>query len=177
MTSEERRFFSKVILSFNLPELRPVLYFRVKEKFTYLKMGPNVNLVFKFERSIFPNNAFFKWLDTFQTEIDNDLMNLLLNKFLTKNLAKHKKKGTEPKVSQLLNHRRQKQEDILKKSNLRDKTPTISHIEIKPEIDISLKQPFEIQSKIVKILEKYPLVSDKKLVLETNLTKDALNRK
>jgi hypothetical protein len=176
MTSEGRQFFSKVILSFNLPELRPVLYFRVRRKFMYLKMGPNPNLVFKFERSIFPNNAFFNWLDTIQIEIDNNLMNLLLNKFLTKDLARHPKKGFEPKISQLLKHRKQKQEEMLNNFTSKDKKPIISQIEIKPEISISLEQHYPIQSKILKVLEKYLIVSDGQLALETNLTKDEINR-
>lgn len=74
--------FSKVILAVNIPEYRPIIYLRTRNKKEYLKMVPNRAGGFKFESRRTPHMAgFFLWLESIQPSIGAELTRELLDAF------------------------------------------------------------------------------------------------
>jgi len=96
LTSENLHVFSRVVLSLNLPDLRPVLYLRVRKKPVYLKIGPFNTSTFKFERNIRRRRtAFFDWLERAQPEIGPDLMSSIMNRYLNDDVTGSRRKPCE----------------------------------------------------------------------------------
>lgn len=76
--------FSKVVLAVNIPEYRPIIYLRSRNKKEYLKMVPNKTGGFKFESRRTPHMAgFFLWLESVQPSIGAELTRELLDAFPT----------------------------------------------------------------------------------------------
>lgn len=74
--------FSKVILAVNIPEYRPIIYLRTRNKKEYLKMVPNRTGGFKFESRRTPHMAgFFLWLESVQPSLGAELTRALLDAF------------------------------------------------------------------------------------------------
>jgi len=75
--------FSKVVLAVNLPEYKPIIYLRRRNKKEYLKMVPNNRSGgFKFESRRTPHMAgFFLWLESVRPSIGAELTRELLDAF------------------------------------------------------------------------------------------------
>jgi len=74
--------FSKVVLAVNIPEYRPIIYLRTRNKKEYLKMVPNRTGGFKFESRRTPHMAgFFLWLESVQPSLGAELTRELLDAF------------------------------------------------------------------------------------------------
>jgi len=75
--------FSKVVLAVNLPEYKPVIYLRRRNKREYLKMVPNNRSGgFKFESRRTPHMAgFFLWLESVRPSLGAELARGLLDAF------------------------------------------------------------------------------------------------
>ncbi len=74
--------FSKVVLAVNLPEYKPIIYLRTKNKREYLKMVPDRSGGFKFESRRTPHMAgFFIWLESTRPAIGGELTKSLLDTF------------------------------------------------------------------------------------------------
>ncbi|RXE57160.1 hypothetical protein ABH15_03305 [Methanoculleus taiwanensis] len=74
--------FSKVILAVNLPEYKPIIYLRARDKREYLKMVPDKSGGFKFESRRTPHMAgFFLWLESTRPSIGAELTKSLLDTF------------------------------------------------------------------------------------------------
>ena len=74
--------FSKVILAVNIPEYRPIIYLRTRNKKEYLKMVPNRTGGFKFESRRTPHMAgFFLWLESIHPSLGAELTRALLDAF------------------------------------------------------------------------------------------------
>lgn len=75
--------FSKVVLAVNLPEYKPIIYLRRRNKREYLKMVPNNRSGgFKFESRRTPHMAgFFLWLESEKPSIGAELTRELLDAF------------------------------------------------------------------------------------------------
>ena len=74
--------FSKVILAVNIPEYRPIIYLRTRNKKEYLKMVPSRTGGFKFESRRTPHMAgFFLWLESVQPSLGAELTRALLDAF------------------------------------------------------------------------------------------------
>ncbi len=75
--------FSKVVLAVNLPEYKPVVYLRRRNKREYLKMVPNNRSGgFKFESRRTPHMAgFFLWLESVRPSLGAELTRGLLDAF------------------------------------------------------------------------------------------------
>ena len=74
--------FSKVVLAVNIPEYRPIIYLRTRNKKEYLKMVPNRAGGFKFESRRTPHMAgFFLWLESVQPSLGAELTRELLDAF------------------------------------------------------------------------------------------------
>jgi hypothetical protein len=75
--------FSKVILAVNLPDCRPILYFRSKKKKEYYKMVPSKNGGFKYESRRTPHMAgFFLWLEGTKPSLGTQMTKTLLRYFV-----------------------------------------------------------------------------------------------
>jgi hypothetical protein len=100
LTSEKFSTFSRAVLTLSMPELRPVLYLRLRMKPIYLKMGPITTSIFKFERNIRRRRtAFFDWLERAEPEIGPDLMNRIMNKYLNDDVTGSRRKlGESPDI-------------------------------------------------------------------------------
>ncbi|NLZ29784.1 MAG: hypothetical protein GX885_03410 [Methanomicrobiales archaeon] len=77
--------FSKVVLAVNLPEYKPIIYLRRRNKREYLKMVPNNRSGgFKFESRRTPHMAgFFLWLESVRPSLGAELTQGLLDAFPT----------------------------------------------------------------------------------------------
>ncbi|MDD3372704.1 MAG: hypothetical protein PHE39_03415, partial [Methanoculleus bourgensis] len=75
--------FSKVVLAVNLPEYKPIIYLRRRNKKEYLKMVPNNRSGgFKFESRRTPHMAgFFLWLESVRPSLGAELTRELLDAF------------------------------------------------------------------------------------------------
>ena len=74
--------FSKVILAVNIPEYRPIIYLRTRNRKEYLKMVPSKAGGFKFESRRTPHMAgFFLWLESVQPSVGAELTRELLDAF------------------------------------------------------------------------------------------------
>ena len=74
--------FSKVVLAVNIPEYRPIIYLRTRNKKEYLKMVPSREGGFKFESRRTPHMAgFFLWLESIRTSLGAELTQELLDAF------------------------------------------------------------------------------------------------
>ncbi|MFW5639365.1 MAG: hypothetical protein ACOCG4_08940 [Methanoculleus sp.] len=75
--------FSKVVLAVNLPEYKPIIYLRRRNKKEYLKMVPNNRSGgFKFESRRTPHMAgFFLWLEAVRPSLGAELTRELLDAF------------------------------------------------------------------------------------------------
>jgi hypothetical protein len=84
-----------------MPELRPEVYIKVQKKAVYLKMGPLNTSTFGFERNIRRRRTvFFNWLEYAQPEIEPDLMNNILNRYLKDNIfGSRRKPGELPDIN------------------------------------------------------------------------------
>lgn len=77
-----QKLFSKVILAVNIPEYRPIIYLRTRNKKEYLKMVPSRTGGFKFESRRTPHMAgFFLWLESVQPSLGAELTRALLDAF------------------------------------------------------------------------------------------------
>lgn len=93
-------YFSRVLLVLSLPELRPTLYLRVRNRRNYLKLGPVALSTFKFERNIEAKyTEFFGWLDETNTYIGKPFMQKILDYYLREQIiGQHRKKPQSPKL-------------------------------------------------------------------------------
>ncbi len=75
--------FSKVVLAVNLPEYKPIIYLRRRNKREYLKMVPNNRSGgFKFESRRTPHMAgFYLWLESVKPSLGAELTRELLDAF------------------------------------------------------------------------------------------------
>lgn len=75
--------FSKIVLAVNLPEYKPIIYLRRRNKKEYLKMVPNNRSGgFKFESRRTPHMAgFFLWLESVRPSLGAELTRELLDAF------------------------------------------------------------------------------------------------
>jgi len=74
--------FSKVILAVNIPEYRPILYLRTRDKKESLKIVPSKADGFKFESRRTPHMAgFFLWLESVKPALGAELTRALLDAF------------------------------------------------------------------------------------------------
>ncbi|HQD25440.1 MAG TPA: hypothetical protein PKV78_02715 [Methanoculleus thermophilus] len=74
--------FSKVVLAVNIPEYRPIIYLRTRNKKEYLKMVPSRTGGFKFESRRTPHMAgFFLWLESIRPSLGAELTRELLDAF------------------------------------------------------------------------------------------------
>jgi hypothetical protein len=74
--------FSKVVLAVNIPEYRPIIYLRTRNKREYLKMVPSKTGGFRFESRRTPHMAgFFLWLESIQPSVGAELTRDLLDAF------------------------------------------------------------------------------------------------
>jgi len=75
--------FSKVVLAVNIPEYKPIIYLRRRNKKEYLKMVPNNRSGgFKFESRRTPHMAgFFLWLESVKPSLGAELTRELLDAF------------------------------------------------------------------------------------------------
>lgn len=73
--------FSKVVLAVNIPEYRPIIYLRTRNKKEYLKMVPSKTGGFKFESRRTPPHmaGFFLWLESVQPSLGAELTRELLD--------------------------------------------------------------------------------------------------
>ncbi|HDS64136.1 MAG TPA: hypothetical protein ENN52_08510 [Methanofollis liminatans] len=77
------RDFSKVILAVNLPDLRPILYFRSRKKKEYFKMVPAKIGGFKYESRRTPHMAgFFLWLESTRPTLGTKMTKTLIEYFV-----------------------------------------------------------------------------------------------
>jgi hypothetical protein len=102
---DSRRFFSNLVLAINLPELRPVLYLKVRKKFllkkwrnTYLKLGPRKMGSFTFERNIHSHVGFHRWLEEMKPTIGKELTRSILSYFLRKEILGYRGKHERPNI-------------------------------------------------------------------------------
>ncbi|TAJ44283.1 hypothetical protein CUJ86_07640 [Methanofollis fontis] len=78
--------FSKVIVAVNLPELKPILYFRSRKKKEYFKMVPSKSGGFKYESRRTPHMAgFFLWLESTKPSLGAQMTRTLLKYFIAGN--------------------------------------------------------------------------------------------
>ncbi len=74
--------FSKVVLAVNLPEYRPIIYLRSRNRKEYLKMVPDRTGGFKFESRRTPHMAgFYLWLESTRPSLGAELTRGLLDAF------------------------------------------------------------------------------------------------
>ncbi|HQP71652.1 MAG TPA: hypothetical protein PLP90_03170 [Methanoculleus sp.] len=74
--------FSKVVLAVNIPDYRPIIYLRTRNKREYLKMVPSKTGGFRFESRRTPHMAgFFLWLESIQPSVGAELTRDLLDAF------------------------------------------------------------------------------------------------
>lgn len=91
--------FSKVIFAVNLPDCRPILYFRSKRRKEYYKMVPSKNGGFKYESRRTPHMAgFFLWLEGTKPSLGTKMTKTLLNYFVDHSSSVAEKK-TIPDLS------------------------------------------------------------------------------
>jgi len=75
--------FSRVILAVNLPDLRPILYFRSRRKKEYFKMVPSKSGGFKYESRRTPHMAgFFLWLEDTHPSLGTKMTRTLIGYFV-----------------------------------------------------------------------------------------------
>lgn len=80
---EVMKRFTKVIFAVNLPECRPILYFRMRNKKEYYKMVPAKAGGFKYESRRTPHMAgFFLWLESTQPSLGTRKTRILLKYFV-----------------------------------------------------------------------------------------------
>ncbi|MCK5291423.1 MAG: hypothetical protein KAR39_05365 [Thermoplasmata archaeon] len=102
---DSKKFFDRLILAVNLPELRPVLYLKVREKFlrtkwkrTYLKLGPRKARLFTFERNISSHFGFHMWLEDTKPTIGKELTRSVLQYFLRNEILGYGGKHEKPNI-------------------------------------------------------------------------------
>jgi len=97
------KYFSNVILTVKLPDLRPAIYLKVKPRYigkkkieTYLKLGLKSNHMFSFERNIPIFAGFFKWLDTIKPTLGAKTTKSFCDYFSKKEVYRSKKRHSTP---------------------------------------------------------------------------------
>lgn len=91
-----KKYFCKVILSLSLPEMRPVLYLRLRARPMFMKYGPLTLSEFTFERNIMPaRTAFFDWLESTNLEVQITALSKFLHRFMNQNVVGSKRKFGE----------------------------------------------------------------------------------
>jgi len=96
------QYFKAIIFSLSLPNLRPVLYLRGREKAVYLKLGANSISGFEFENNIKPKyTTLCKWLDSLeQSHLSKDQVTSIIEKYLLKETAiLNRKHGATPEIN------------------------------------------------------------------------------
>jgi len=96
------QYFTAIIFSLSLPNLRPVLYLRGREKAVYLKLGVNSISGFEFENNIKSKyTTLCKWLDCLvQSCLSKDQVTSILEKYLLKETAiLNRKHGATPEIN------------------------------------------------------------------------------
>jgi len=95
------KYFSNVILTVKLPDLRPAIYLKVKPRYigkkkieTYLKLGLKSNHMFSFERNIPIFAGFFKWLDTIKPTLGAKTTKSFCDYFSKKEVYRSKRHST-----------------------------------------------------------------------------------
>jgi hypothetical protein len=106
MTKDDsRKYFSSLVLAVNLPELRPVLYLKVRKKYllkkwrnSYLKLGPRRMRMFIFERNISSRVGFHVWLEEMKPTIGKELTETILRYFLREEVLGYRGKHERPNL-------------------------------------------------------------------------------
>ncbi|MBP2145037.1 hypothetical protein J2129_000491 [Methanofollis sp. W23] len=97
---EVMKRFSKVIVAVNLPECRPILYFRSRKKKEYFKMVPAKVGGFKYESRRTPHMAgFFLWLESTRPTLGTRKTRILLDYFVRDEKKEAVKKKSPSKRS------------------------------------------------------------------------------
>jgi len=104
-TKEIMTYFSKVILAVNLPDLRPILYLKVRKRYlqkkwkdTYLKLGPLTEDIFKFERNISSIVGFYLWLEDTNPILGKKITKEIINYCLRDEVFSSRKKFEKPNI-------------------------------------------------------------------------------
>lgn len=80
--------FAKTLLVLSLPELRPTLYLKVRNRCNYLKMGPASLTTFKFERNIEAQHTeFYGWLEETDLFIGKTFSQKILDYYLREHVV------------------------------------------------------------------------------------------
>lgn len=95
--------FNKVILAINIPELRLVIYLRMKKKHNYLKIGPITKNTFKSERVIGHfSEGLLKWLDTTNDNLGYNITNQIFDFYMNDVATQSKRYRGTPSISKLI---------------------------------------------------------------------------
>lgn len=102
---EIQRYFHKVVLAIGLPDLRPVLYMKVRGKYlakkrggAYLKLGPIDERTFRFERNVPSFVGFYMWLDTVNPSLGANMTRNIVEAFVREDVIGSKKKPGGPNL-------------------------------------------------------------------------------
>lgn len=80
--------FRKAVLGISLPQLRPVIYLRQRNKDNYWKMGPSSLSTFEPERNVErKGTTFFNSLESCNSVVDSNLVNLILHYYIRENVV------------------------------------------------------------------------------------------
>lgn len=96
-------YFSEVVLAVGLPDIRPVIYMKIREKHqikkrtgAYLKVGPATRHMFGFEKMVRAFTGFDLWLNSVPHKIDVNTTRNIMDAFLRKEiLGRRRKKGPQ----------------------------------------------------------------------------------
>jgi len=87
------QLFSKMVLVMSMPELRPVLYLRVKSTQAFMKMDPFSMNTFEFERNVLPRfTQLFDWIDSVTFRIGSEVTKRVMNICLNESVVDKRKK-------------------------------------------------------------------------------------
>ena len=97
--------FEKVIIAINIPDFRPVIYFKVREekilgknKKLYLKFGPYRKVEFRFERNIPEIGGFYNRLENVKDKIEKQFLKTIFHTLLRKDIYINNQKDRNPKM-------------------------------------------------------------------------------
>ncbi len=97
------KYFNKLILAINIPELRPLIYLRMKKKHNYLKIGPITKNSFKSERVIGHfSEGLLKWFDTTNDNLGYNITNQIFDFYLNDATTYSKRYKGTPSISKLI---------------------------------------------------------------------------